>query len=61
MCNKSSNPHTKNHGADCAVSSLETGGLYCEPSTQALGEKSFRMVTACEKGGQENKHMGHKN
>ena len=48
-------------GADCAVSSLEIGGLYCEPSTQSLGEKSIRMATACEKGGQENKHMGHKN
>ena len=48
-------------GADCAVSSLETGGLHCEPSTQSLGETSIRMATAYEKGGQENKHMGHKN
>ena len=36
-------------GADCAVSSLETGWLHCEPSTKSLGEASFRMATACEK------------
>ena len=47
-------------GADRAVSSFETGGLHCEPSTQSVGETSFRMATACEKGGQETKHMGQK-
>ena len=43
-----------------ALSSLETGGLDCEPSTQSLGKTSIRMATACEKCGQETKHMGHK-
>ena len=33
---------------------------YCEPSTQSWGKTSIRMATACEKGGQETKHMGHK-
>ena len=45
---------------DCAVSSLETGGLHCEPSTQSFGKMSIRMATTCEKGGEETKHMGHK-
>ena len=39
-------------GADCVVSSLETGGLHCEPSAQFLGKTSIRMATACAKGGQ---------
>ena len=43
-------------GADCAVSSLDSGGLHCEP----LGGTNTRIATACEKGGQENKHMSHK-
>ena len=31
-------------GAECAVSSLEIGGLYCEPSTQSLGETTSRCA-----------------
>ena len=62
-CSSATNPRiqtTQILGADCAVSSLEIGGLHCEPSTQSLGKTSIRMATACEKGGQETKHMGHK-
>ena len=55
-CSRSSNTL----GADCAVSSLETGGLHCKPSTQSLGKTSIRMATASGEGGQETKHMGHK-
>jgi len=53
--------HHKSWGADCAVSSLEIGGPDCEPSTQSWSKTSIRMATACEKGGQETKHMAHKN
>lgn len=38
---------------DCSVSSLETGGLHHEPSTQSLGGTNIRMATACKRVGKK--------